>query len=181
MKLTRSNPKALETISVNLQSLASVQGKVGWFETSKYPDGTPVAYVAALNELGHGKTPPRPTMRPTAIEQRNAWTELAGYLATQVLQGKITGYQAMDTLTLQAEGDVGKTLAEITTPELSPITIELRYMKKKNPGLVVTAATVGQAAARVAQPGYVTPDVSVKPLNDTGLEIATLTHIVETV
>lgn len=33
--------------------LAKKQLKVGFFAHSKYPDGTPVAYVAAIQELGY--------------------------------------------------------------------------------------------------------------------------------
>ena len=37
--------------------------EVGFFETAKYPDGTPVAAVAAWNEFGHGEVPERPFFR----------------------------------------------------------------------------------------------------------------------
>jgi hypothetical protein len=81
----------------------------------------------------------------------------------------------MEALTITAEGDVAEHIANVTSPPLSPITIELRAMKKRDPGLVITARTVGIAAQRVKEAGYATPDVSAKPLNDTGFLIATLT------
>lgn len=43
---------------------------VGWFESERYPNGTPIAWVAMLNEYGHvsrgkyhGTVPPRPFFR----------------------------------------------------------------------------------------------------------------------
>lgn len=179
MKLTRSNPKAFATITNALKELSGLQGKVGWFESAKYENGTPVAYVMMLNEVGHGKTPPRPVMRPTAAENTKKWGETAVGAARQVVAGVLSGTGAMDIITTQAEGDVSKTIADLTSPALSPVTIELRAMKKRNPDLKITGATVGIAAQRVKQPGYVTPNVSTKPLVDSGLAISTLTHIVE--
>lgn len=43
------------------------QLKIGFFEHSKYPDGTPIAYVAAIQELGYGPIPPRPFFAPRCL------------------------------------------------------------------------------------------------------------------
>lgn len=179
MKVVRSNPKAFETLKLRIKSLQGLEGRVGWFPSAKYESGTPVAFVMALNELGHGKTPPRPTIRPTAINQREAWAELAAKGAKGVINGTLAPDGLMELITIQAEGDLKQAILDLTEPALSPITIELRAMKKRNPNLRITGAIVGAAARRVREPGYVTPDVSVKPLIDTGYAIATLTHTVE--
>lgn len=179
MELKRSKPAAFEILKNALKELKGIEGKVGWFESAKYENGTPVAYAAALNELGHGPTPPRPFMRPTASANKDKWAQTAAQGAKMTFQGLSTATEVMGMLTEQAEGDVSKTIANLHSPALSPITIELRAMKKRDPGLKITGATVGIAAARVRQPGYTTPDVSVKPLIDSGLAIATLTHTVE--
>lgn len=50
--LTRSNPKAFETLVASLKGMDGVQAKAGWFESSVYEDGTPVAYIAAIQEMG---------------------------------------------------------------------------------------------------------------------------------
>lgn len=180
MKLTRSAPKAFEKLDLALKALAGIQGKVGWFESAKYENGTPVAYTMSLNEMGDGPTPPRPFMRPTAIDKKKEWVDIAAEGARRVLAGNASPQTVMELLTTKAEGDVSKTITDLTAPALSPITIEIRAMKKRNPNLKVTGATVGEAAARVNAPGYVAPTgVSTKPLNDTGRALATLTHIVE--
>lgn len=179
-EIKRSNPKAFETLALNIKELDGIETKVGWFESAKYEDGTPVALAAAANELGHGKTPPRSFMRPTAIEQKKAWSNLMRDGAKAVIAGKATVRSVFEALGTKAEGDIVKTISEVYDPPLSPITIELRAMKKANPSLVVTARTVGIAAKKVKQPGYMAPSgVSTKPLNDTGLMIATLTSITD--
>ena len=69
----------LKTIELRLKELGSKQGKVGWMEGDKYPDGESIAYVASIQEFGSekGKIPPRPFMRPAVIENENKWRELA--------------------------------------------------------------------------------------------------------
>jgi len=180
VELKRGNPSAFQTLSNRLEQLRGLEGKVGWFEDSKY-EGTdvPVAGVMALNEHGHGSTPPRPFFRPTATEQKQPWARTALAASKQVVAGAISGVDAMELLTQKAEDDVKETILKVLDPRLSPITIELRAMKKKDPSLRVTGATVGQAATKVTTPGYKTPDVSTKPLIDSGKAIATLTHKVE--
>ena len=177
--MRRSNSKALETLALNLKQLNRIEGRTGWFADASYEDGTPVAYVAALNELGHGKTPPRPFMRPTIAEKRTEWIGIARNGAQEVLNNRLAPVFIMEQLTQAAEDDIKNTILAIYEPPLSPITIELRAMKKRNPNLHVTGRTVGIAAATVNKPGYQTPDVNTKPLVDTGFMIATLTHVVE--
>lgn len=176
----RSNPKAFEQLDLKLKALEGTQAKTGWFETSKYENGTPVAYAAALNELGHGKTPPRPFMRPAAAEHKGEWAGTAAKGARAVLKGETDVRSVMEIIASQAEGDVLQAIVDVHSPPLSPITIELRAMKKRNPDLKITGATVGEAAQKVKEPNYKPPTgVSIKPLNDTGLMMATLTHVVE--
>lgn len=180
MELKRSRSNSLEALSLKLKELEGVQAKTGWFPAAKYEDGTPVAYAAALNELGHGNTPARPTMRPTAIAKKEEWSKIAAEGARQIVKGNATAFDVMDSLGLRAEVDVASAIAHLSSPPLSPVTIEIRAMKKKNPDLKITGATVGIAAQRVKQPGYQTPSgVSTKPLNDTGTMFNTLTHITE--
>lgn len=50
--------------------------EVGFFEGEKYPDGKSVAEVAAFNEFGGGKVPPRPFMRTCVERRKNIWKKL---------------------------------------------------------------------------------------------------------
>lgn len=182
--MTESNPKMFTGLITQLEALEGVQAKVGWFESAKYEDGRPVAAVAAGNELGiPGRSiPPRPFFRPTGEEKKNEWGEVAAKMAGRVLEGKATAEQAMEVLGMKAEGDVLETIAAITDPALSPITIMARAYRKK--GKEVTGATIGEIAGKIRNQRYdITASelagVSTKPLNDTGHMIATMTHITE--
>lgn len=171
---------AFDKINLALKELDGIETKVGWFPGAKYEDGTPVALAMASNEFGHGPVPPRPFFRPTVSEQKTAWGQFAAQGAKAVLDGSLSAHDVMDGLGERAQEDVKETINQITSPPLSPITLELRAMKHKDPGLKVTGKLVGQVAAKVKQPGYQlasgTPD---KPLIDTKLAITTLTHTTE--
>lgn len=179
--VSRSNSKAFETLQLRLKELSGVETRVGWFPSAKYDDGTQVAAVAAIQEYGAGPIPPRPFFRTTIAEQKAAWAKNAADGAKAVLAGKLTAFQVMDGLGELAQEDVKETINQITSPILSPITLELRAMKHKDPNLHVTGKLVGEVAAKVKQPGYQlaggTPD---KPLIDSRLLITTLTHTTET-
>ena len=74
-----------------------------------------------------------------------------------------------------------ETINQITAPPLSPITLELRAMRHKNPNLKITGKLVGEVAAKVKRPGYqLAAGTPTKPLIDSRLLITTLTHTTET-
>lgn len=52
IEVKQSNPNAFKILLANLSTLDGLVGKTGWFATAKYEDGTPVAYIAAINEFG---------------------------------------------------------------------------------------------------------------------------------
>jgi len=47
--------------------------RVGFLESEKYPDGTPVAQVAFWNEYGTVKAPPRPFFREMIAAKSGRW------------------------------------------------------------------------------------------------------------
>lgn len=177
MAYARSNPKALETISIRLATLQKINAKVGWFESSHYPDGTPVAYVVMVQEFGWGPIPPRLGMRTTAAAKKTEWAATSALASKRVLDGKMTPMQAMDLLAIKAEGDVAKHIATVTQPPLSPFTLAAR--KRRQLGGIVTGATLGEFGARQKAGTLDTSGVSTKPLVDSALMINTLTHITE--
>lgn len=179
MQMRRENPRALETIALKIKALDGLEGRVGWVDNKAYPSGINVAQVAAIQELGapSRSIPPRPFLRPTAIKQQQKWQETATALAKQSITGNLSPVGMMTGICLQAQGDVYRTITELTEPPLSPITLELRAMKRRNPSIVITGATVGEAARRVKQPGYqLMSGTSEKPLIDSGLLLGTLSH-----
>ncbi len=167
-------------LNLAIKELESKVSKAGWFESNKYEDGTPVAYVASIQEFGcpERSIPPRPFMRPTVAEKKSEWASIAELGSKAILKGDVTAEVVMGQLADSAVGDVKKMISSIQTPALSPITIELRAMKKQ--GEKITGATVGIAAAKVASEGYTKPQgISTKPLIDDGIMFDTMMSKVE--
>jgi hypothetical protein len=82
---TISGGKVLEAKLRELAHLISRPAtlRVGFLENAKYPDGTSVAMVAALNDFGTHNSPPRPFFRDMVAEKKSEWPKaIAGLLAT---------------------------------------------------------------------------------------------------
>ena len=177
-EVTRENPNAFKTLADALGAMDGVTGKVGWFAGAAYPDGTPVAYVASIQEFGvpSQNIPSRSFMRSTALEKDGEWREIANTLSARVLAGKMTPAQAMEILTLQAEGDIAAKIASIQAPPLSPITLGAR--KYRSQGKKVTGATIGEIARKLKEGKLDVSGVSTKPLVDTAVLVNTISHVV---
>lgn len=133
------------------------QASVGWFESAKYMDGTPVAYVATIQEFGYApkNIPARPFMRPTITAKGSEWKDIAKQGAKAVLSGSYTIDGLFEIIGQKAAGDIREAISKISDPALKQSTIDARKRRAKS----------GNA--------------SVKPLVDTGHMIGTLTSIVE--
>lgn len=140
-----------------LEQLAHKEVRVGFFEHSKYPDGTPIAYVAAVQELGYGPIPPRPFMRPAEQQNKVKWVAGIAKGVSAALDGSMTIDHALEQVGMVAAADVKKAIKAVTAPALSDATIRARASKKKSKG-----------------------NVSAKPLVDTGQMIQAVTSVVVT-
>lgn len=141
-----------------MDAFKGIAAKVGFFESAKYPDGTPVAYVAAIQEYGSGAIPPRSFMRTTIAEQSQEWSKQFGRASVAIIKGKIEPAAALEQLGALAAGDVKKKISEISSPPLKESTIAARLRKRAD------KKTVGKLT---------------KPLVDTGIMLASVTHVVE--
>ena len=130
--IRKSNQPLWASLKQEGRKLDGIELKVGWFETNKYEDGTPVAYVATIQEFGYpkGNIPPRPFMRPTITREENNWRHIIEIEALQIFAGKSTATKLFEILGLIASGDIGKSIAAVFTPPLSPITIANRKFKR---------------------------------------------------
>jgi hypothetical protein len=139
-------------------------GKVGFFPSAAYEDGTPVAYVAAIQEFGYpeGHIPPRPFMRPTMEAQQGEWKGVARQGAKAVLAGNATGDDVLEAIGLKAAGDIRKTISTISGPSLAESTILGRLYR--------LAGNKGR--------GSVTLSLT-KPLVASGILLGSVTHAVE--
>lgn len=133
------------------------QLKIGFFEHSKYPDGTPIAYVAAIQELGYpaGGIPPRPFLRPAMAENAAGYKNLILQAVNASVAGSIALNDGVNQIGAKAAGDVQNAIRTLTTPPLDTSTIRGRARRHSK----------GKA--------------STKPLVDTGQMLQAVTYAVE--
>lgn len=160
MRVIRRLGPARESLRLVVQGFDGLRCRVGWFETTKYPDGTPVAYIALVHEFGvpSKKIPPRPFMRPTATAQTAQWIKLFEQGAKAVARRRETPNSVFEKMGLLVSGDIRKTIAGITSPALKPSTVKARQNRKAD------KTTEGNLT---------------KPLFDTGVLLTSLTYTVE--
>lgn len=132
------NQRAVAGITTVIKSKGT-SSKVGWFESSHYPGGVPVALVAAVQELGSPAQgiPPRLGMRTTAKEKEHEWGGVAEIQAHRMLENKINATQAFEAIGLKAAGDVRKHISEVRSPPLKVATV-LRRQSMAKQGKVVS-------------------------------------------
>lgn len=159
------------------KSLAGRVAQAGWFPGAVYEDGTPVAYVAAIQEYGSpaNGVPPRPFIRPTIEQSKGEWVDEMGKGVRAVIRGRVTSEQMLEVVGLRVASDIQARIEAGPHLPLSPITLMLRKWARE--GRVITGKTVGEAAAAVAA-GESDGGVNSDPLRDTGLLIATLNSAV---
>ncbi|WP_179038237.1 hypothetical protein [Limnobaculum xujianqingii] len=147
----------LARLAAVFDELGKKQIKVGFFEHSKYPDDTPIAYVAAIQELGHpaGGIPPRPFMRPSVNDNQRKYANGFGSAAKKALSGESDVTSGLAIIGQVAAGDIQLGIQAVTTPALKPATVAARARKHSK----------GKATA--------------KPLVYSGLMLQAVTSVVE--
>lgn len=169
MKVIRTDGKGRKALEKAIRDLQQMRARVGFFEHSKYPDGTPVAYVATIQEYGYKAIPKRPFFRPTLEEQRQAFRESLAKGARAVLNGRMTTAAMLEIFGANVAGEVRIAISKVHEPPLAMSTLLLRKRKKTT---VIGGREVGRAVRDVSDG---TPDVSgvsTKPLVDTGYLIS---------
>ena len=103
--------------------------RVGFLENARYPDGTPVAMIAAINEYGapsRGQVP-RPFFRTMIAAKQAEWPKaIAGLL-------KANGMDALKALDLAGAviaGQLRQSIIDLTSPPLAPSTIRRKQSSK---------------------------------------------------
>lgn len=129
MSVRREGPGTAK-LAATLDGLEGLEGKVGWFESAHYPDGTAVAYVATIHEFGTEHIPARPFMRPAVQDNGPEWMQLLGQGAQRAAEGSISARDVLEMVTLKAAGDVAKKIEAVTSPALSPVTIKRKGKAK---------------------------------------------------
>jgi len=179
MPVKQTRTAAGEALRKATKALQGAEVRVGWFDKDRYPNGgPPVAYVAAIQEFGTSKIPPRPYMRIAGDRHKDAWKNNFGKAATAILKGNYTAEQGLEILGLGIAGDIRAQIAATNTPPLSDLTLMLRKMKRKDQSKKITGASLAEAAHRLAK-GESVDGVPSDPLRDTTLMISTLTSQVK--
>jgi hypothetical protein len=131
-KMTKKRTAIAVNLDKMIESADGLALKVGWFESNKYPDGTPVAGVMAVHEYGHApqNIPPRPFLRTTLQEKRQDWAATVAKGVTAAIKGSYTIDQVLDALGGMVVGDVQVKIQSITEPPLKPATIKRKGFDK---------------------------------------------------
>jgi len=155
---------ALRAIAQKLKKASTL--RVGFLENAVYPNGTPVAMVAAVNNFGapRASIPKRPFFSDMVASKSNGWPKIIG---AALAANDMDGERALAITGEHIKGELQESIINTMSPALSPITIMLRGMKSADQSLVVTGKTVGEAARRVAE-GKTNYGASTKPLIETG-------------
>lgn len=119
--------RRLENIAKRLDGKQEV--RVGFLEGATYPDGTPVATVAAANEFGRPDKgqPPRPFFRQMIEENSPNWGRQIGKLL------KANGGDsaaALDAMGSVIKGQLQRSINQFTSPPLAPSTIAAKGFDK---------------------------------------------------
>lgn len=124
MTVRREGPGVLD-VSKALRGLDDHEGRVGWFETARYEDGTPVAYVATIQEFGSGAIPARPFMRPAVAEHGREWLDqlAAGGRKAMKPGSALTPLMVLEAVAMMAAGNVGEMIQAVNSPPLDPRTV----------------------------------------------------------
>jgi len=131
--------------------------KAGWFPTAVYPNGTPVAHVALIQEKGDPahNIPPRPFMRPAIASNKQKWVDNLGGM----IKSGMSGRDALELTAVTMAADIQAGIIAVTTPALK-------------------ASTVRARVRRTASGKAKSSNIS-KPLVDTGYMLATCIGTVE--
>lgn len=154
-----SNKKAWQALT-SIKNNYTIQA--GWFENSRYNDGTPIGGIAAVQNYGakipvtdklrgyfganfniHFKKstqyliiPPTHFMEACTDKNTEKWKAQIQKAWASVLLGNIEPDKAMDNIGGIIAGDIAQAIADVSGPPLSPITIQMRlgtYADKKPP------------------------------------------------
>lgn len=123
MATVRGGDRASKVIKELAERLARpVTLRVGFLENARYPSGTPVAMIAAIQNYGapRANIPPRPFFSNMVAAKSPEWPEAISRLLQQ------NNYDIVKTLRLTGEaikGQLQQSIRDTNSPPLRPATI----------------------------------------------------------
>ena len=155
------------------QLTSAKEVEVGFLENARYPDGTLVAAVAAIQEFGapRAKIPPRPFFRGMIKEKSPEWPEaIRGVLKSL----DYNAAKALEVVGDQIAGQLKQSIETTFDPPLSPITLMLRGMRSQKRFRDLPFGKAIKIAVARVKAGETNFGASTKPLVDTGDLLRTL-------
>lgn len=130
MSISVSAKESGASLSQELNKRLKINAKngleVGFFETSKYPNGAYVASVAFWQEFGTLRIPMRPFFRNAIQGKANKW---GAYLKNEI-QGGLNTDLALARIGEVVKGDIVKSIMATNTPQNAPSTIKAKKSSK---------------------------------------------------
>lgn len=117
--------RILEKLEAYVKSKSGLE--VGFFETSKYDDGTSVASVAQWQEFGTWNIPPRPFFRNAITEHRKEWLDT---LKWQIKTNKDID-KALGITGAIVRNDISSSITSLQSPPNSDVTINGGWIRTK--------------------------------------------------
>ena len=119
--------RKLKELAAKLRDPATL--RVGFLESATYPDGTPVAMIAAIQDFGAPRAgiPPRPFFRNMIAAKQGEWPEAIGTLL------KMNNYDVKVALEIAGEaiaGQLRQSIVDTNSPPLKPATVRHKGFDK---------------------------------------------------
>jgi len=168
-----------------VKKIVNTSAKVGWFgmyPADKNGVSKSVGGVAYNNEMGVGRIPPRPFLRPSIDSNKNKWMGALRSQIKQVFNGDKSIDQALMTTGLLAQKDIQNTIADLWSPALSPATINIRERKRgvdSGSGSSSKNLSRKQIKKEAFSSNRTPGSLIDKPLIDTGIFINSITTVIE--
>jgi len=118
---------ALSEMAANLSKAHTL--RVGFLEGATYPDGTPVALVAAILDGGAPARgiPPRPFFRNMVAEKSDEWPEAIGNL---LKANEFDADKALSLTGMAIKGQLEQSIVDTNDPPLAQSTIDRKGSAK---------------------------------------------------
>lgn len=119
-KIDLNAKKIMQDLQENIKGLTSKATlNVGFFESSRYTEGTYVAQVARIQEYGSLKIPPRPFFRNAIDNNMQKWLDFLGRDLVNTNNAELS-YNRLGEM---ARGDIVESITQLDTPPNAPKTI----------------------------------------------------------
>ena len=101
---------------------------VGFLEDATYPDGKRVAMVAAIQDFGGGKSPPRPFFRSMVADKSPQWGDA---IASLLQSNDYDATKTMGQMGAGIKGQLQQSIVDFNGVPLSPKTIAAKGFDKQ--------------------------------------------------